>query len=60
MTIDFYGSKLSLPCRVVELVAKYLKIDLKEKPLCSGEHLKPPFIIVSYVYYLKFLFRVGF
>ena len=51
MSIDFYGSRMSHPCRSVLLVAKRLKIDLNEKTLDmkNGEHLKPDFLKVSYL-----------
>lgn len=49
MTIDFYYTPLSGPCRAVLLTAKKLGIDLNLKhiSLKDGEHLKPEFVKIN-------------
>ncbi|KAL1139450.1 hypothetical protein AAG570_006434 [Ranatra chinensis] len=46
MTIDFYYTPGSAPCRGVQLAAKALGVELNLKlvDLMNGEHLKPEFI----------------
>lgn len=52
MTIDFYYTPGSSPCRSVLLTAKYLNIDLNLKlvDLHHGEHLKPEYLKVSFIH----------
>jgi glutathione S-transferase len=49
MTIDFYYTPGSSPCRSVLLTAKYLNIDLNLKlvDLHHGEHLKPEYLKIN-------------
>lgn len=55
MPIDFYYTPGSPPCRTVLLTAKALGLELNLKPLDlhHGEHLKPEFVKVRNVQYLK-------
>lgn len=50
MTIDFYYMSLSPPCRVVQMAAEALGVDLNLKltNLVTGDHLTPEFIKVNY------------
>lgn len=52
MTIDFYYTPGSPPCRAVLLTAKALglEMNLKQLDLHQGEHLKPEFVKVRYVH----------
>lgn len=48
MTIDFYYTPGSAPCRAVLLAAKAVGVELNLKPLdlMKGEHLAPEFVKV--------------
>lgn len=56
MTIDFYYTLGSPPCRSVLLTAKALGLELNLKPLelHHGEHLKPEFVKVKFIINLHF------
>lgn len=52
MPIDFYYTPGSPPCRSVLLTAKALglELNLKTLDLHHGEHMKPEFLKVSFLY----------
>uniref|UniRef100_A0A1L8E4W2 glutathione transferase n=1 Tax=Nyssomyia neivai TaxID=330878 RepID=A0A1L8E4W2_9DIPT len=62
MTIDFYYSEISAPCRSILLLGKALGIEfnLKLLDLMAGEHLKPEFVKINYQHCIPTLVDNGF
>ncbi|XP_055679034.1 glutathione S-transferase 1-like [Lutzomyia longipalpis] len=62
MTLDFYYSPLSAPCRSILLLCKNLGIELnlKEIDILGGEHLKPEFLKINYQHTIPTLVDNGF
>lgn len=52
MVVDFYYIPGSAPCRAVQMAAKAVGVELNLKltNLMAGEHLKPEYLAVSYIW----------
>ncbi|XP_055679031.1 glutathione S-transferase 1-like [Lutzomyia longipalpis] len=62
MTIDFYYTDISAPCRSILLLGKALGIEfnLKEMDLMAGDHLKPEFVKINYQHCVPTIVDNGF
>ncbi|XP_059612479.1 glutathione S-transferase 1-like isoform X2 [Phlebotomus argentipes] len=62
MTIDFYYTLGSAPCRSILLLGKALGIEfnMKELNLMTGEHLQPEFVKINYQHCVPTIVDNGF
>ncbi|GAB0096004.1 uncharacterized protein DMENIID0001_114520 [Sergentomyia squamirostris] len=62
MTIDFYYTWGSAPCRSVYLCAKALgvELNLKKTDLMAGDHMKPEFLKINYQHRVPTIVDNGF